>query len=286
MPEQRPAAPDSSAVRVALWRALHVQLDAPPPVFEDELGLRLAAPEEGWRQRPDMDPEGTKLFRAAIVARARCIEDLVEEQAGRGVGQLVVLGAGLDTFAQRRPELASRLRVFEIDQPGPQAWKRQRLLELGFGLPAWLRFVPVDFEAGEAWWQRLEAAGFEARQPAVVAAAGVSMYLTRDTVVATLRQVAALAPGSTLAMTFLQPMDQASPEVRPGFKTSAEGARASGTPFRSFFTPPEMMNLALEAGFKGASHVSGAMLGQRYFADRTDGLCPPDQAEEMLLATT
>ena len=285
MPEPRPT-PDSSAVRVALWRALHVQFDAPPHVFEDDLGLRLAAPEAGWRQRPDMDLAGTRLFRAAIVARARYIEDLVEEQAGCGIGQVVVLGAGLDTFAQRRPELASRLRVFEIDQPGPQAWKQQRLLELGFGLPEWLRFVPVDFEAGEAWWQRLAEAGFAVHQPAVVAAAGVSMYLTRDAVVATLRQVAALAPGSTLAMTFLHPMDQASAEVRPGFKASAEGARASGTPFRSFFTPPEMLGLALEAGFKDARHVSGAMLGQRYFAGRTDGLCPPDRAEELLLATT
>src|SRR5216683_6329571 len=82
----------------------------------------------------------------AIVARARFVEDLVIEHAGRGVRQYVILGAGLDTFAQRRPEIASRLRVFEVDQPGPQAWKRERLLELGFGIPEWLRLVPVDFE--------------------------------------------------------------------------------------------------------------------------------------------
>src|SRR5205823_14012351 len=106
----------------------------------------------------------------------------VMEQAGRGVSQYVILGAGLDTFAQRRPEIASRLRVFEVDQPGAQAWKRQRLIELGYGIPgygipAWLRLVPVDFEAGEAWWQRLAAAGFDTGQPTVVASTGVSMYL-------------------------------------------------------------------------------------------------------------
>ena len=95
-----------------------------------------------------MDPSATSAFRASIVARARFIEDLVVERAGHGVGQYVILGAGLDTFAQRRPEIASRLRLFEIDKPGPQAWKRQRLIELGFGIPEWLRFVPVDFEAG------------------------------------------------------------------------------------------------------------------------------------------
>ena len=143
-------APDSTAARVALWRALHVQSDAPPHVLEDEIGLKLLSPDENWRSRGDMDPQFTRPFRASIVARARFIEDLVVEQAGRGVGQYVILGAGLDSFAQRRPEIASHLKVFEIDQPGPQAWKRQRLIELGFGVPDWLRFVPVDFEAGEA----------------------------------------------------------------------------------------------------------------------------------------
>jgi methyltransferase (TIGR00027 family) len=117
---------------------------------------------------------------------ARFIEDLVAEQAGHGVGQYVILGAGLDTFAQRRPDLASRLRGFEIDRPAPQAWKRQRLIELGFGVPEWLRLVPVDFEAGESWRERLAAAGFEAGRPAVVASTGVSMYLTREANVATL----------------------------------------------------------------------------------------------------
>ena len=99
--------PDSTAVRVALWRAMHVQVDAPPHALEDLVGLELAAPDAGWRQRPDMDPGFTRAFRAHVVARARFIEDLIEEQAGRGVTQYVLLGAGLDTFAQRKPEIAS-----------------------------------------------------------------------------------------------------------------------------------------------------------------------------------
>src|SRR6266542_3725215 len=104
MQEKRTETADSTAVRVALWRALHVEVDSPPHVLEDEVGLTLAAPDDGWRSRPDMSPF-TRPFRAAIVARARFIEDLVAEQAARGVGQYVILGAGLDTFAQRRPEL-------------------------------------------------------------------------------------------------------------------------------------------------------------------------------------
>ena len=111
-------------------------------MLDDEIGLQLAAPDDGWRARPDMEPNGTSGFRAAIVARARFIEDLVVEQAGHDVAQYVILGAGLDTFAQRRPEIAARLRVFEVDQPGPQAWKRRRLIELGSVSPtgcAWYR---------------------------------------------------------------------------------------------------------------------------------------------------
>jgi hypothetical protein len=164
--EKRAAAPDSTAVRVALWRAMHVQVDPPPHVLEDEIGLRLATPDEGWRLRPNMDPQVTSGFRAGTVARARFIEDLVTEQAGHGVAQYVILGAGLDTFAQRRPEIASRLRVFEVDQPGAQAWKRQGLIKLGFGIPEWLRLVPVDFEADPSWWERLAAAGSDASRPA------------------------------------------------------------------------------------------------------------------------
>jgi methyltransferase (TIGR00027 family) len=285
MQDKRTAAPENTAVRVALWRALHVQVDAPPHVLEDEIGLRLVAPEDDWRSRPDMDPQFTRLFRASIVARARFIEDLVVEQAGRGVSQYVILGAGLDTFAQRRPEIASGLKVFEVDQPGPQEWKRQRLIECGFGIPEWLRLVPVDFEAGGSWWEQLKTAGFDAVQPAVVASTGVSMYLTRDAIAATLRQVAALAAGSTLAMTFLLPLELMDAEVRPGFQMAEKGARAAGTPFVSFFTPQEMLGLAREAGFREARHVSAADLSQRYFASRTDGL-RLGSSEELLVATT
>ncbi len=277
--------PENTAVRVALWRALHVQADSPPHVFEDEIGLKLVAPDEGWKKRPDMSPF-TRAFRASIVARARFIEDLLAQQVAQGVGQYVILGAGLDTFAQRRPELAARLTVFEVDQPGPQAWKRQRLMELGLGIPAFLRLVPVDFEAGDSWWERLAASGFDAKRAALVASTGVSMYLTREAILATLKQVAALAPGSTLAMSFMLPIEMADPEIRPGIEQAAKGARAAGTPFISFFTPDQMLALAREAGFRTVQHVSAASLAERYFSGRSDGLAPPRNAEELLVAST
>jgi methyltransferase (TIGR00027 family) len=283
--DKQVATPDNTAVRTALWRALHVEIDAPPHVFEDTVGLKLAAPDDEWRNRPDMSLF-TQPFRASILARARFVEDLVAERVACGIRQYVILGAGLDTFAQRQPELASRLLVFEIDPPGPQAWKRQRLIDLGFGIPSFLRLVPVDFEAGDAWWERLTAAGFDSGRPAIVASTGVSMYLTKDAISATLRQVAALAPGSTLAMTFMLPIELVDPDVRPGMERAVEGARANGTPFISFFTPTEMLALAREAGFREVQHVSAATLAQRYFAGRTDGLRPPNNSEELLVATT
>lgn len=278
-------APDHSAARVALWRALHVEVDAAPHVFEDVLGLRLVAPEAAWRHRPDMSGF-TRPFRASIVARARFIEDLVVEQLGRGVYQYVILGAGLDTFVQRKPEIASRMTVFEVDQPGPQAWKQQRLTGAGLGIPSYLRFVPVNFEAREAWWEKLVEAGFDPHQPAIVASTGVSMYLTKEANATTMRQLAVLAPGSTFAMSFMLPMELLEPDVRPSVELAADGARSNGTPFISFYTPQEMLVAAHEAGFRDVQHVSAAELGDRYFSGRTDGLRPPKNSEELLIALT
>ena len=277
--------PEATAERVALWRALHVQADPPPHVLEDLVSLELAGPDDSWRDRPDMDSTWTRPFRASIVARARYIEDLVAEQAAHGVGQYVILGAGLDSFAQRQPKDAGGLQIYEVDQPRPQAWKRQRLVELSYDVPEWLHFVPVDFEAGASWWDQLVDVGFDAGQPAIVASTGVTMYLTEDANAATLRQIAALAPGSTLATTFMVPIEMMDGADQPGIAAAIDGARASGTPFISFFTPSDMVALAREAGFTDARHVSGDDLADRYFTDRTDGLRPPSSGEDLLLAT-
>lgn len=274
--------PDSTAVRTALWRALHVEIDPPPHVFSDEIGVRLVAPEAGWRQRRDMNPRYTSRARASIVARARFIEDLVVEQAARGVDQYVLLGAGIDTFAQRRPEVGSKLDVFEVDLAGPEAWKRRRLVEEGFNIPAWLHFVAVDFEG--PWWDQLGVAGFDAGRPAVVASSGVVMYLSKEATEATLARLAGLAAGSTLVASFMVPAEL----VEPGERRAIAGARkgmgaAAGSV--SLFTPEEMVALARQAGFAQVRHVSAAELTERYFSGRSDGL-RPSSAEELLVATT
>lgn len=275
--------PDNTAVRVALWRALHLELDPPPHVLKDDLGLKLAAPPADWRTRPDMHPERTKTFRASIIARARFIEDLVIEQARHGLDQYVILGAGLDTFAERHTA-SPRLTVFEVDQPETQAWKRRRLIETGLGLPDHLRLVPVDFEAGGSWLEKLESAEFNPKKPAVFASTGVSLYITREATKATLRQIAGLARGTIFAMTFMLPLELIDPALRPALEGAMKGARANGTPFISFYTPDEILSLAREAGFTKAEHVSPADHARRYFAGRGDGLSPAS-GEDMLVAT-
>jgi O-methyltransferase involved in polyketide biosynthesis len=112
------------------------------------------------------------------------------------------------------------------------------------------------------------------------------MYLTREANDKTLRQIATLAPGSTLAMSFMLPVELTEPELRPAIERAMAGARANGTPFISFYTPAEMLTLARHAGFKDAQHVSAAVLAERYFAGRSDDLRPPNNSEELLVAAT
>lgn len=274
--------PDNTAVRTALWRALHMQVDAKPYIFEDEIGLKLIAPPNDWQERPDM--KYTKRIRASIVARARFIEDLIIEHSKQGISQYVILGAGLDTFAQRRPDIASKLQIYEIDQPDTLTWKQQRLIELDLGVPAYLHFVPVNFETS-SWWEQLLKAGFDISKPGVVACIGVSLYLTKEAIASTLSLITKLSPGSKLAMTFYLPMRLLDEEDKPMQEIAEKGARTAGTPFISFFEPNEILTLAREAGFKEAKTISTQDMIHFYFTNRTDNLFPAS-GEVFLLATT
>lgn len=277
--------PDHTAVRVALWRALHVLVDSPPYVFKDRVGLNLIGADKNWQQREDMNPQWTRGYRASIVGRARFIEDLLSEKIQIGLQQYVIMGAGLDSFAQREPKLASKIQVYEIDEPATQAWKRQRLTELDYGIPDYLKLVPVDFESGESWLEKLGGSGFDLRKPALIASTGVAMYLSREANLDSLKKIASLAPGSTLAMTFMLKPELVNSEERTQYEMVMERATAAGTPFLSLFSPEEAIALAKEAGFKDVKHVSRADIIQKYFAERNDGLVPAS-GEEFIIATT
>jgi methyltransferase (TIGR00027 family) len=229
-----------------------------------------------------MHPDGTRAFRASIVARARYLDDLVVGRAAEGVGQYVILGAGLDTFAQRHPDVA--VRIFEVDQPGTQEWKRRRLTEIGYPPGENLQFVPVDFEGGDAFPDALRVNGFDTDRLTVVSSMGVSMYLTKEATETMLRQVAALAAGSVLAMTFMLPLDLVDVAERPMQESVEAAAAGSGTPFISHYTPDEISERCCAAGLSVVQHVSPDDLTARYFARRPDGLRPPS-AEHLIVAT-
>ena len=274
--------PDNTAVRTALWRALHVFADSKPYIMEDTIGYGLINPEKDWQERPDM--KYTKRLRASVVARARFIEDLAKEQIEKGVRQYVLLGAGLDSFAQRNKEIISQVDIYEIDQPETLAWKEEKLIENGYPIPPNLHFVPVDFETS-SWWAQLLEKGFDISQPAFVSCTGVTLYLTYEAIVDTLQKISSLAKGSELAVAFYLPLEKLDKEDQPMQEIAIKGAAASGTPFVSFFSVDEIVRLARETGFKEIKTISTKDMTEKYFANRADNLVPAS-GEFFLVAKT
>ena len=272
--------PDNTAIRTALWRAFHTQADAEPHILEDTLGLQLIAPEEGWQERPDI--KYTQRLRASVVARSRYIEDIITTEIPKGTDQYVILGSGLDTFAQRNPDTASKIQIFEIDQPGTLIWKQKRLSETGFHVPENLHFVPVNFEKS-SWWEQLLKAGFNIHKPAVIACTGVTLYLTRSAIKETLQHMVSLAAGSVVAISFYLPVELLEKEDQPMQEMANKGAQQAGTPFISFFSPEEVIAIAKESGLKNTDLVSTEDIKDLYFKNRTDGLSPAS-GEVFLLA--
>ena len=276
-------APESTAERVALWRALHTEVESAPLIFEDRVGLQLIGDNPDWRKRPDMNPIWTANFRASIVARARFIEDYLQQQLEVGVTQYVILGAGLDSFAQRRTDLLEKIQIFEVDQAEPQQSKIQRLEELKLPIPKNLHFVAVDFEQG--WWNELIQAGFNPTLPAVVVSTGVTMYLTLDANLKMFTQMTKLASGSSFITTYVLPVELVEPEHQAGFKASMQGAEKSGHPFISLFRPEEIEGLFRQSGFKHIEAISSKNLAQQYFQNRHDGFTL-SSGEEIIIGQT
>ena len=263
--------PDNTALRTALWRALHVLTDDKPYIIEDKIGFNLIKPEKDWQERPDM--KYTKRLRASIVARARFIEDIAKEQIEKGVKQYVLLGAGLDTFAQRNAEISLQVDIYEIDQPDTLAWKEEKLIENGYNIPENFHFVPVDFEAS-SWWNELLNKGFNIHLPTFVSCTGVTLYLTKEAITETLKKMTLLAPGSTIAIAFYLPLELLDKEDQPMQEMANKGAEASGTPFVSFFSMEEVIKMATGIGLKAIQIVSTNEMTDMYFKNRADELIP------------
>ena len=241
-------------------------------IFDDDLAFGLAG-EEG---RALSERLGTELPRSHVLAfsrwvcvRSRFTEDLVEQAVDRGVEQYAILGAGLDSFAYRRSDLLGRLRVFEVDHPASQGWKRRRLSELAVKLPDNLVFAPVDFEH-QTLRDGLEDAGFEFRRSALFSWIGVTMYLTLDAIQATLATIAQCLPGTQVALTYNQPRQ--SLDELSGAVTSTLSAIAAemGEPFVSLFLPREIEELLRNHGFGEIVHFGPQQARAAYFSGHAD----------------
>lgn len=265
--------PSRTAHRVALLRAVHQLLDE-PLVLPDPIALRIlgATTEAALRDDPfALNDPISRGLRAALVARSRFAEDELSKGVAEGVRQYIVLGAGLATFAYRSPYAPEQLRIFEVDHEGTQRWKRQLLAEAGICVPPSLTYVPVDFERDDLGG-RLEQAGFQADEPACVEWLGVTMYLTADAVLRTLRDLAGLAAGSRVCFDYRVPATHLGPVDRVIDERIGRRAAAAGEPWLSTFEPTHLQQQLLGLGFGFAVSVAPDDLNSRYFGRRRDGL--------------
>jgi methyltransferase (TIGR00027 family) len=216
-------------------------------------------------------------MRSAFVLRSRFAEDELEAAAARGVAQFVILGAGLDTFAFRQPAFAAGVRIFEVDHPATQTWKRRRIAACGLAEPANLIWVPIDFEHGRLAVD-LDAAGFRSTKPAFISWLGVTQYLTRPAIDAVLQFGASLPRSSTLVLTFMVPDDELAGDELDAVQQVAQRASAQGEPWRTRFRPEQMQDALISAGYARVFLLSPEEADARYFSDRQDGLRAPRAA--------
>ena len=260
--------PSRTAQGAAMHRAAHQLIDL-PPIFDDPLALKIIGEEAEKELREGREVTTSNGLRAFIATRSRFTEDCLAEAMARGVGQYVLLGAGLDTFAYRT--IRRGLRVFEVDHPATQGWKRARLSEVAIAVPDWVTYAPVDFER-ETIREGLARVGFDFSKPAMFAWLGVVPYLTQEAVMGTLSFVASLAKGSEIVFDYAETPGKETKEQRAHFQAMAERVAASGEPFRSFFETGALQRDVEKLGFSFVENLNAATLNARYFQGRSDGL--------------
>jgi methyltransferase (TIGR00027 family) len=262
--------PSRTALRVALRRAAHQLYDAKPLVLEDPIAVPILGntyAEELHRTPTRPDRPFSVGLRAFLVARSRYAEDNLARAVSEGVAQYVLLGAGLDTFAHRNPY--PHLRVFEVDHPATQQWKRELLQTGRLPAPANLTYVPVDFER-QSLLEQLRSAGFDSRAPAFFAWLGVVPYLTLEAFRSTIYFIAAQPHGSGVVLDYSQPRSALPFFERLAHDSLASRVQLAGEPFQLFFTPSEIA--AELTSFHNREDLGSDEINTRYFANRSDNL--------------
>jgi methyltransferase (TIGR00027 family) len=273
-----------TAERVAIRRAAHALCDD-PVIFEDPLAIRILSEEGAARAREEAaDPEqqawlrGLRIF---VAARSRVAEEELALAVERGVRQFVVLGAGLDTFAYRSP--FGELRVFEVDHPDTQAWKRERLRHADIAIPESMRFAPVDFER-DTLAHGLAAAGFRGEDPAFFSWLGVVPYLTRDAAMATLGWIGGLPRGSGVVFDYAIPRERMGEAEQRVFDVLAERVARAGEPFLLFFEPEQLAVDLRELGFTKIEDMDSAGMRVRWLGEKSSGPRPHGRSGRLACA--
>ena len=265
-------ASSKTAIGVAMLRAAHQLHDGLPRILEDPVAMRLLGAELQARVRDgaaDYRAPRSMALRAHVLLRSRFAEERLRAAAARGVTQFVVLGAGLDTFAFRQPEWAAALRIFEVDHPASQAFKRDRLAAAGIAVPQNVTFAPVDFEH-DTLEGGLGRAGFDSRVETFVSCLGVLVYLQADAIAALFGFIARLPAGSECVFTFggTRGADE------PGNPSLATVAAALGEPWVSGMEVDDVAAVLARAGLPAPVLPAPAEIAG-YLGARTDGLQAP-----------
>lgn len=273
--------PSQTAENAAIMRALHQALPPEARVFNDPLAARMVIPDsDAYRARVALLERMPAALRCRFThypLRARYAEDcLADAVQQRGLSQFVILGGGLDTFPYRQPEWAAALRVFEVDHPATQAWKRQRLQRAGIAEPANLRFVPVDFvdtmlEAG------LSRAGFSAAVPTFFSMLAVSQYLTLSDLDRTFSFVRRMPPGSEIVFTIAVPDDMLQPDEAEFMTALTRRFAEIGEPWHTRVRPEAFAARLRGMGFSHVTYMMPEEANRRYFHDRKDTLRASEQ---------
>jgi methyltransferase (TIGR00027 family) len=266
--------PSATAWRVALARAAHQIFDT-PKVFDDPLALRIVGaysqgrnPETFFHDRYKPTRRST-FVRALVAVRSRLAEDELAAAVGRGIRQYVLLGAGLDTFAYRNPHAG--VRVFEVDHPATQSWKRKILGRAAISTPESLTLVPVNFERQTAM-EALAAAGFDRSSPAFFAWLGVTMYLQEDSVYSMLRDIAGMPAGSGVIFDYAVSKEEMTLLSRLAVGVVNRRLKRIGEPWVTFLAPATLSARLASLGFHDIRDLSAEKLNSRFFGDRSGGL--------------
>jgi methyltransferase (TIGR00027 family) len=277
----QPGQPSRTALAAAAHRAAHQILEG-GRIFADPLALRILGADADAVARDAESSPTRRAMRLFIAARSRFAEDSLAVAAAHGARQLVVLGAGLDTYAYRCPA-SDALHTFEVDHPATQAWKRRRLAEAGIAIPPALTFAPIDFER-ETLPAGLAAAGFDPAQRSFFTWLGVVPYLTEEAVFSTLTFIGRLPAGAQVVFDYPNPPASFSREMRAAHERRAAHVAALGEAWVSYFETDRLRARLGDLGFSAIEDLGPAQIAARYIPDRTGPL--PDRGGHIVCAAT